>query len=245
MRTTNSAPHSQEPTSFDAPYRVLAIEHPTAAITELWLGPLQAPLDYEPGQYVLIEDRDRQTAPRSYSIANAPRADGRISLLITRVAGGETSPWLCERLAPGDEVSITGPYGSFVADPSSTAPVLLLAAGSGLAPIRALIEAALAESDGPELTLIFSARTAADVLDSERFERWSARDRRLRFEPVLTREEGGSRRRVPELLPELCGGLSAHDVFVAGAPGFVGACADAAAAQGARQERIRTEEFFV
>src|SRR4051794_36694721 len=67
-----------------------------------------------------------------------------------------------------DELILSGPYGSFVDDPISTAPGLFLAAGSGLAPIRSLIEAGLAAGTRASLTLIFSARSEAEVIDRER-----------------------------------------------------------------------------
>lgn len=73
---------------------------------------------------MVLEDRDHELSPRSYSIANAPRADGLISLLVTRVPDGQTSAWVHEHLRAGDEVSLSGPYGTFVDDPSSTAPAL-------------------------------------------------------------------------------------------------------------------------
>ena len=129
--------------------------------------------------------------------------------------------------------------------PTSTAPALFLAAGSGLAPIRALLEAALASRIRRELTLIFSARTEDDVIDRERFEQWQAQQKRFRFIRTVTRGAGPPPRgRIPAVLPQLYADLSDHDVFVAGAPGFVLACAAAADALGARRERVYTEVFF-
>ena len=61
------------PARDEAQYRVLSIEHRTPAIVELWLRPMDQPMDYRPGEYVLLEDSMRQIPPRSYSIANAPR----------------------------------------------------------------------------------------------------------------------------------------------------------------------------
>ena len=161
--------------SCEEPYRVLYTERRTATIIELWLRPAAGALDYLPGEYVLLEDRDHAVPPRSYSIANAPRPDGLISLLVTSVPDGETSTWVHERLRVGEEVGISGPYGTFVDDPTSTAPCLFLTAGSGVAPVRALIEAALSADADRSLTLIFSARTEADVIDRERFAGWQAR----------------------------------------------------------------------
>jgi CDP-4-dehydro-6-deoxyglucose reductase len=229
----------------EAPYRVIAIEHRTRAIVEVWLQPMDQPMDYRPGEYVLLEDSMRQIPPRSYSIANAPRPDGLISLLITRVAAGTTSVWVHDQLRRGDEVTVTGPYGTFVADPASTAPCLYLAAGSGLAPIRALIEAALEAIPQRPLTLIFSARTEANVLDRERFGRWQTRYPHFRFIRTLTRGPGPAPRgRVPHVLEAACHDLKGCDVFIAGAPGFICACALAAEGLGARREHVRTESFY-
>ena len=234
------------PLSFEEPHRIVGIEPRTPTIVELWLRPIASPLEYLPGEYVLLEDRDRQEPPRSYSIANAPRPDGLISLLVTRVLDGETSIWVHERLRVGEEVSISGPYGTFVDDPTSTAPCLLLAAGSGLAPIRSLLEAALSARRHRSLTLIFSARTEADVIDRERFAGWQARHPQFRFIRTLTRAAGPPPRgRIPALLPMLYQDLGDPDVFIAGAPGFVLACATAADGLGAQRARVHTEVFFV
>src|SRR5205823_2224843 len=92
-----------QPVGFKEPYRVLETEQRTATITELWLRPLAMPLDDLPGEYALLEDRDRVIPPRSCSLANAPRPDGLISLLITRVPDGEASGWLRDRLRAGVE----------------------------------------------------------------------------------------------------------------------------------------------
>lgn len=234
------------PLSVEAQFEVIAIEPRTATIVELWLRPLEEPIGYLPGEYVLLEDGDHRLPPRSYSLANAPRDDGLISLLVTRVPDGETSVWVHERLKVGDAVSISGPYGTFVDTPGSTAPVLFLAAGSGLAPIRALIDAALSSEEGRAVTLIFSARTEADVIDRERFEHSQAQHELFQFIRTLTRGAGPPPRgRIPALLPELYTDLSEHELFIAGAPGFVLACAAAADALGARRERVHTEVFYV
>ena len=232
--------------SCEEPYRVLYAERRTATIIELWLRPAAGALDYLPGEYVLLEDRDHAVPPRSYSIANAPRPDGLISLLVTSVPDGETSTWVHERLRVSEEVGISGPYGTFVDDPTSTAPCLFLTAGSGVAPVRALIEAALSSDADRSLTLIFSARTEADVIDRERFAGWQARPPAVPLHPhPHPRRRPAPRGRIPALLPMLYQDLGDPDVFIAGAPGFVLACATAADGLGAQRARVHTEVFFV
>ena len=125
MMGEGCAPPAAEPLSERPPaaesetYRIRSIGHPTAWIAELWLQPVAGRLEYLPGQYVLLEDCVGRVPPRSYSIAHAPRRDGLISLLVT-AAGGQTSSWVHEALHRGDEVTVTGPYGTFVADPAAT-----------------------------------------------------------------------------------------------------------------------------
>jgi CDP-4-dehydro-6-deoxyglucose reductase len=191
----------------EAPYRVLRSERRTATIIELWLHPLDGgALRYVAGQYVLLKDRERRVPQRSYSIANVPRPDGLLSLLVTRVHDGQTSTWIHEHLRVDDEVSVSGPYGTFVDEAASTAPCLFLAAGSGLAPIRSLIEEALSTGARRSLTLIVSARTESDVIDRERFTGWQASRPHFRFIRSLTRAAGpGPRGRIPIVLASLCG----------------------------------------
>jgi NAD(P)H-flavin reductase len=195
------------PMSLEEPYELIGIERCTATIAELWLRPLGSVLEYLPGECVLLRDDRHEVPPRSFSLANAPRSDGPISLLVTRVPEGETSLWVHDRLRVGQPVSVSGPYGTFVDDPTSTTPALFLAAGSGLAPIRALIEAAVSNDAHQSLTLILSARTEADVIDRKRFEEWQAEHRRFRFIRTLTpavgarRPAGGCRRCCPRCTP--------------------------------------------
>ena len=117
----------------DAEFTVAAKRQRTPVIAELLLRPDGPPLRYQPGRYVLLGDPGAELVVRSYSIANAPRRDGLISLLVTRVPGGQVSSWVHDVLRPGDRVLLSGPYGSFVAAPGEPGPVLLLAGGSGLA----------------------------------------------------------------------------------------------------------------
>jgi CDP-4-dehydro-6-deoxyglucose reductase len=230
----------------DAEFTVAAKRPRTPVIAELLLRPAGPPLRYQPGQYVLLGDPGAELVVRSYSIANAPRRDGLISLLVTRVPGGQLSCWVHDVLRPGGRVLLSGPYGSFTAEPGEHAPVLLLAGGSGLAPVRALAEAALRRRTGGPVVLFFSARTQRDLIDDERFRSWQHRHPgRFRYLRTLTRADGpppaGS---IPAILGGWLPDLSGWRVYIAGAPGFVTAYAAAARACGARPGRVYTEEFF-
>lgn len=228
----------------DHAYRVIENRPVTPVIRELRLAPDGEPLRFRAGQYVLLTDHDWGVPQRSYSLADAPREDGRVSLLVTRVLGGPTSGWVHERLRAGDPVTLSGPYGTFVAEPGS-GPVLLLGAGSGLAPVRALAEALLAEAAEREVTLFFSARTPADSIDHDRFLGWTRSHPGFRYLRTLTRAaDAPPHPHIPELLADAVGRLDRWQVFVAGPPGFVTGCASAARGLGASATAVHTEEFF-
>lgn len=227
------------------PYRVHSSRLVTPVIRELHLTPDTAALSYRPGQYVLLSDHDDTVPQRSYSVANAPHPDGRITLLVTRVPHGPTSSWVHDRLRPGDTVTLTGPYGTFMPGPGQRGPVLLLAAGSGLAPARALAEALLAGEHPRPVTLFFSARTAADTIDHARWLDWADTRHGFRYLHTLTREPRiATHPRIPELLPTAVGDLTGWEVFASGPPGFVTGCAAVAGRLGADPTAVHTEEFF-
>ncbi|HET8613963.1 MAG TPA: FAD-binding oxidoreductase [Actinomycetales bacterium] len=228
----------------DVEHRVVGRRQRTPVIVELTLRPVGARLDFRPGQYVLVGDVTGDVPVRSYSVANAPRPNGELTLLVTRVAGGETSTWLHDDVRDGDTLLVSGPYGTFVSTGSGR-PVLALAAGSGLAPVRALAEETTTTRCVRPFTVVFSARTEADVMDAALVDRWSRRNPGLWFVRTLTRGPGGPPHgHVPTLLPRLFHDLHDHEVFVAGPPGFVSACAEVARRLGAGPGRVRTEEFF-
>ena len=229
----------------DYPYRVLCSRLVTPVIRELQLVPDAEALPYRPGQYVLLGEHQHQVPPRSYSVANAPRPDGRISLLVTRVPHGPTSNWVHERLYAGSPVIVTGPYGTFMPDPARTGPVLLLAAGSGLAPARALAEALLDAPHRRSVTLFFSARSNADTIDHARWLDWANTRKGFRYLLTLTRDTHAPEHpRIPDLLPGALGDLAGWEVFASGPPGFVADCAAAARSLGAERTAVHTEEFF-
>lgn len=218
----------------------------TPRIVELRLRPVGQAMRYWPGQYVTLGDDKAGAPPRCYSIANAPRPDGEIVLQVTRVDEGLTSRWVHDNMRLGDVVKLSGPYGTFIGDPAVESPVLCMAAGSGLAPILSLTEAALRRGYRKPVTLMFSARRAEDLYDSGLMRYWETKHRNFTYKPTLTREtgEGCLSGRLPEILPSVFKDLSQHSVFVAGTPEFVSACVDAAQALGARRDMIHTEGYF-
>lgn len=227
----------------------------TPVVAELTLQVLDQPIGFVPGQYVLLQDAERRVPVRSYSVANAPRDDDALTFLVTAVPDGPTSTWLAGEARVGEHLLVSGPYGTFVADPDHDGPTLYLAGGSGLAPALSLIGAATERGDAEDAnrrhTLVFSGRTAEDVIDEERLARLAVDHAGFDYVRTLTRVAAGDAGatapplgRVPALLPSLLPDLSDHAVYVSGAPGFVNACTRAAQELGTRPGWLHTEEFY-
>ncbi|WP_162802993.1 FAD-binding oxidoreductase [Ornithinimicrobium avium] len=217
----------------------------TPAVAELTLRPEGRHLTFAPGQYVLVSDENDRFPVRSYSVANAPDPSGSIRLLVTRVDKGRTSPWLTTSMPLGTSVMLSGPYGTFVVDPRSERPILCVAGGSGLAPVLSLAEAAVLRGTPRSFSVLFSARSEADLMYEDRFASWQAEQPGFRYVRTLTRAPGPPPvGRVGLVLPEIVPDLSGHDVFVAGAPGLVATVCRVAQDLGCVPGAVRTEAFF-
>lgn len=226
-------------------YRVLSLRPASPVVQEVLLAPVGPAVPYRAGQYLMLDVRRTGAPERAYSPADAPRRDGRVRLLVTRYPAGPTSGWVHHGMRAGDEVWLTGPFGTMTLGERDEGPVLLLGAGSGLAPVEALAQVLVAQQAHRPVVLIFSGRTGADALDRARLEALAGRHWQLRYLCVLTREPPGNRhRRVPTLLGELVGRLAGWQVFAAGREGFVRDCRAAALSLGAAPALVRTEEFF-
>lgn len=226
---------------------VVIDKRPLAArVVEVRLRPVGLPLRYWPGQYVMLGDERAGIPSRAYSIANAPRPDGEIVLQVARVEGGRTSSWIHDTLASGDCVKIDGPYGTFIGDPTVDTPVLCLAAGTGLAPLLALAEAALRRGFRKPVLFLVSARTRADLYGIGMLAWWRTKHRNFDYKITLTREQADRFLfgRIDTVLPTVLPDLSNYTVFAAGSPGFVDSCIATVKALGARPEAIHTEGFF-
>jgi ferredoxin-NADP reductase len=196
---------------------------------------------------VRLTAEDGYQAERSYSIASAP--EDPLALTVERIDDGEVSPYLTEELHEGDELELRGPIGGhFTWRTQDGGPLLLLAGGSGLVPLMAMLRHRIARADSTEVRLLVSSRSIDDLLYAEELSRVreqpgvSARITLTRAQP---RDWSGFARRVdPEMLIEL--GPSPQErplVFVCGPTPFVEHVADALVALGHAAERIHAERF--
>jgi ferredoxin-NADP reductase len=201
------------------------------------------------GQHVDVRltAEDGYQAQRSYSIASAPDSSV-LELTVEYIADGEVSPYLTEELRPGDQFELRGPVGGyFVWEPSRGGPLLLVAGGSGVVPLMAMLRHRVASRADVPTTLLLSSRGWDDVIYRDELEDLSMGD--IRVVHTLTRSQpdgwtGYSRRVDGDMLRELgpSPGELPH-VYVCGPTPFVEAVATSLVELGHEPVRIRTERF--
>ncbi len=198
------------------------------------------------GQHVDVRltAEDGYQAQRSYSIASAPD-DPRLELTVERLDDGEVSPYLVDELRPGDELELRGPIGGyFVWEESLGGPLMLIAGGSGVVPLRAMLRHWAAGSRRVPARMLYSARSLTEVIYRQELTSHPAEVRL-----TLTREWPddwtGGRGRVNRALLETVAWPPEERplVYICGPTGFVEAVAQLLVDLGHAPERIRTERF--
>ncbi len=228
---------------------VVELVEETARARSIVLGLPDWP-GHRAGQHVDVRltAEDGYQAQRSYSIASAPE-DGHLVLTVEQLEDGEVSPYLVDELRAGDALELRGPIGGyFVWEASLGGPLLLLAGGSGVVPLRSMLRHHRAVESTVPLRLLYSTRSLDEVIYRDELMRMAAHDGiDIRF--TLTREQpadwhGYGRRIDDDLLGEVAWPPQERPlVYVCGPTGFVETAASALVALGHEPGRIRTERF--
>lgn len=205
---------------------------------------------HRPGQHVDVRltDADGYQAQRSYSIASAPE-DGYVVLTVERLEDGEVSSYLAGELRVTDELELRGPIGGyFVWEEALGGPLVLLAGGSGVVPLRSMIRHWAATSRAVQVRLLYSSRRLSEVIYRKELLGYSQLDQvDVRF--ALTREWPddwqGHRGRIDQALLAVVAGPPSGmpRVYICGPNGFVEAAAGSLVQLGHDPSHIRTERF--
>ena len=217
---------------------------------------LERALPFVPGQYAEVAARTGSAAGvvRRYSFAGVPDASGsaiRLEFFVRRVPDGRFTEWLFGEARIGDVLEVSAPHGDFVLRESS-APMLCIAGGSGLAPLLSMLRGALATQRRPrEVTLVFGARTRDDLYMQDAIEalrgEWPVR---FEFVPVLSAEPAGSawsgrRGLIADHLVDVLGaGIVTQQAYLCGPPAMVDTCAAALVAAGVPAGEIHADRFL-
>jgi ferredoxin-NADP reductase len=204
------------------------------------------------GQHVDVRltAEDGYQAQRSYSIASAPE-DDRLMLTVERLTDGEVSPYLVDELQSGDVLEFRGPIGGYFAWEGETGggPLLLVAGGSGIVPLMAMLRHRAASTPTSAARLIFSSRTWDEIIYRDELEQLAARPDGPEVIHTLTRAQpsgwtGYARRVDGQMLAETAWSTASMPAtFVCGPTSFVEAVARALVLLGHESKRIKTERF--
>ena len=167
------------------PSRVARMERGADDVMLIWLQlPATEKLQYRAGQYVefILKDGKR----RSYSLANAPHVDEQVSLHIRHMPGGVFTDHVFSGMKERDILRFEGPLGSFFLREDSDKPIVLIASGTGFAPVKAIIEQAIHGKSGRPMTLYWGARRPADLYMRALCDEWAATVPGFRFVPVVS-----------------------------------------------------------
>lgn len=200
-------------------------------------------VQYHPGQYlnIMLEDG----SPRSFSMASPPRGD-LFDLHIRRVPGGHFTERLYGKYKVGDTLDVELPLGEFKYRSEENRPLLLVAGGTGLAPIKAIIESLLERETAPEIYLYWGARKQVDLYMDQGLRELIQRLDNCHYVPVLSQAESdwaGRKGYVHKAICEEFADLSNFDAYLCGPPPMIDSAKDSFIKRGLPVDRIFSDSF--
>ena len=206
--------------------------------------PASERLQFLPGQYIdiLLEDGRH----RSFSIANAPHNDDFLELHVRLVEGGQFTSRVFNSMQPKDLLRIEGPHGSFFYREDARDEILMIAGGTGFAPIKGIIEHILSEQDTRPIYLYWGVRTEGDLYMRDLAEQWAAEHDNIHFVPVLSEPDENWKGRtgyVHDAVLSDFDDLSTFDIYACGPPAMIKAAESSFQDKGMKKEQFYYDSF--
>jgi CDP-4-dehydro-6-deoxyglucose reductase/ferredoxin-NAD(P)+ reductase (naphthalene dioxygenase ferredoxin-specific) len=224
--------------------RVLELEDLTHDIKGVRLA-IEAggPFIFSAGQYAQVEFAPGLS--RHYSMASTPQ-DAGLAFHIRHMPGGRTSAYAATRLAVGDKVKVSGPLGIAYLRESHAGPALLVAGGSGLAPIQSILRTMLERGHLATVTLYFGVRSERDLYHEALLKDLAARHPNFSYQVVLSEQKGAPGRRYGLVhqaieLPQAADEVMA---YLAGPPVMVEAATALLGSRGLAPRQIHADAFY-
>ena len=230
---------------------VVRVQDETPSVRTFTLGVPGWP-GHRPGQHVdlRLTAEDGYSVERSYSIASEPERTGEIDVTVERIPDGEVSPFLHDVVVPGDRLEVRGPIGGYFAwEASLGGPLLLVAGGSGVVPLMAMIRHRERTGSHVQTRLLCSSRNAEEIIYRDELDRFAAAGNGLEVIDTLTRSQppgwtGYDRRIDDRMLAEVLSPLGVESrVYICGPTALVEVAANALVGLGLPPDRVRTERF--
>ncbi len=228
------------------PCRVVHFEKLNNSVIQLKLElPKTKRLQFLAGQYIDILLREGKR--RSFSLANPPHEDQLLELHIQYYKDGLFSEYAAHDLKQKTVLRIEGPFGQFTLQQSER-PILMIAGGTGFAPIKSLVEQALKNNDQRNITIYWGAKTEADLYLDTLVTKWTKEHEQIHYRPVLSELETlnhweGRTGFVHEAVLADYANLSDYDVYACGPPPMVNAIIQSLPKQGLNKDRLFSDAF--
>jgi CDP-4-dehydro-6-deoxyglucose reductase/ferredoxin-NAD(P)+ reductase (naphthalene dioxygenase ferredoxin-specific) len=225
--------------------KVVDVTHATHDIRVVRMEVLSGgPFDFSAGQYASVEFPG--LPPRDYSMANRPD-EPILEFHIRLLPGGAVTPFVANRLKAGDAVKVSGPFGTSYLREKHTGPILALAGGSGMAPVKSIVETALARGMQQPIALYFGVRAERDLYLEDHFNQLAARHANLNFTPVLSEPDAPTARRTGFLANAVASDFTSLDgvkAYLAGPPVMVETAVAALTDLGVRRQDCHADAFY-
>ena len=211
------------------------------AVIRVQLG---QPLPYVPGQSVAVECEQRPRLWRLYSMANAPRDDATVDFHVRVIDGGQVSGVLGRSMRAGSLLRLGAPLGVLTFDTTSGRDVLMAAGGTGLAPLKAIIEQLSGLPRPPRVHLVFGVRTPRELYDLPDLEKLAASSPWLTVSATVSadRDYPGEQGTIADVI-ERHGTWRGRDAYVCGSSAMVAGTVRHLTSLGTPREQIHVEDF--
>ncbi len=201
------------------------------------------PFSFSAGQYAQIEFAPGLSG--RYSMASTP-AEEKLTFQLRRTADGKTGAYVAQELKLGDQVKVSGPLGSSFLRGKHAGPVLLVAGGSGLAPIYSILCTLLGRGSGESVALYFGVRSERDVYHERPLAELAASDANFSYQIVLSEPGGETARRqglVHQAVAEDLADAAGYTAYLAGPPAMVEAAGQLLLGRGVARRDIHADAF--
>lgn len=200
----------------------------------------QEPFNFEAGQFITIKISDSDPKPcfRAYSISSAP-SENTFELCIKEIPNGRGSSWL-NTLKPGSEIEFIGPNGKFNFIPNSSKKVLFIATGTGVAPLKSMIEDQLEKGNTQPMHLVFGVRHEKDIFYKEELEKLT--NKNFSYDLTLSQPEGewdGLVGRVTDHIPD----IKNTEVYICGLKAMIDTVHELLLKKGIKEEDVHFEKY--
>lgn len=231
-----------------APTRVSATVEEVLAmgpdVTRLRLRlPDHLDLVFQPGQYMNVQLGDGRH--RSFSMASKPNGNS-VDFHVRRIPGGYFTGERLHTLCGGSSLEVELPLGNFRFHAEDYRPLVMVATGTGLAPIKSMLEALMGDEDCPPVSLYWGMRTQADLYLHDEIQRWAEHLYDFQYVPVLSRADSGwtgRRGYVQDAVLADLPDLSEHAIYLCGSPTMIADAKTAFAASGASLDHLYADSF--